>query len=227
MNDFIKVIKEYSNLLSKCSIWHNSKDILAPVFNDANSESATDCYIYEFYCYISIIVDLMNNYEIKFKEGKGKNKYKFPQAAANKAGKPLFYACNNGKTQFQICAGTKIDGIIDSEENHPDISFQLPTSSDNPTHEDLICVFDAKFKESEDSLPKTEVYKFGMIVQLFELDNRLKKEILFKRYKGFESNCLITNGKSYTNLKNTKLLERFSIKEVESFFPGKPFTIVG
>jgi hypothetical protein len=227
MNDFIKVIKEYSSLLNACSVWHNSKDILAPIFTDANTELATDCYIYEFYCYISIVIDLKNNYEICFKEGTGNNKYKFPQAAANKSGKPLFYACKEGKIEFQICAGTKIDGVIDSEENHPDISFQLPNASDNPTHEDLIIILDAKFKENSGSLPKTEVYKFGMIVDLFELRGIPKKEISFSKYKGFESNCLITNGKAYSDVTNIKLLQKYSIKEVESFFPTEKFKIIG
>lgn len=227
MNEFIETIKEYSLLLSECSVWNNSKDILAPIFTNSNTESATDCYIYEFYCYISIIVDLKNNYEITFKEGIGANKYKFPQAAANKSGKPLFYASKDGKIEFQICAGTKIDSVINSEENHPDISFQLPNATDNPTHDDLIIIMDAKFKENGDSLPKTEIYKFGMIIDLFELKGQPKKDIHFYNYKGFESNCLITNGKAYSDPSNTLFLEKYSIKEIECFFPGKLFKIVG
>lgn len=227
MKDFIKVIKEYSSLLSECSVWHNSKDILAPIFNDENSESATDCYIYEFYCYISIIIDLKNNYEIHFKEGKGKTKYLFPQAAANKAGKPFFYAYKDGIEEFQICAGTKIAGTVDSEDNHPDISFQLPGTSDKPIHEDLIIIMDAKFKENGGSLPKTEVYKFSTIVDLFELRGSLKREIVFNEYKGLESNCLITNGEAYSDASNVKLLNKYSIKEVEHFFPGQSFNVIG
>jgi len=70
-------------------------------------------------------VDLKNNYEIRFKEGKGVYKYKFPQAAANKAGKPMFLAYKNNKTEFQICAGTKIDGVISSEENRVRLQFDV------------------------------------------------------------------------------------------------------
>lgn len=227
MKEFIKNIKEYSSLLNKCAVWQNSKDILAPIFTDTNTEKATDCYIYEFYCYISIVIDLKDNYEICFKEGKGRTKYLFPQAAANKAGKPLFYARKNGVDEFQICAGTKIDCTIDSEENHPDISFQLPDASDAPTHEDLIIILDAKFKENEGPLPKTEVYKFFPIVDLFDLRGPLKKEIVFSKYKGFDANCLITNGKSYSDPSNVKLLQKYSIKEVEKFLPGKTFNILG
>ncbi|MEJ8818560.1 hypothetical protein [Lacibacter sp. H407] len=227
MSNFIKVIKEYSSLLKECSVWHNSRDILAPIFTETNEKVASDCYIYEFYCYISLIVDLKGNYEIQFKEGKGAYKYKFPQAAANKAGKPKFIALKHGEIEFQICAGTKIDGTIDSEENHPDISFQKPEASDNPTHDDLIVIMDAKFKENGDILPKAEVYKFGIIVDLFELKGDIKKMIEFSRFKGLESNCLITNGKAYSDITNTSFLKKYAIKEVENFFPGKNFRIIG
>lgn len=224
---FIETIKKYSSLLKECAIWHNSKDILAPIFTEKNLEVATSCYIYEFYCYISIVVDLKKHYEISFKPGKGKFKYKFPQAASNKEGKPLFFAHKNGITEFQICAGTKIDGVIDTEENHPDISFQLPDASDKPTHKDLIIILDAKFNEREEVLPKTEVYKFGMIVDLFELRGPLKKEIHFHNYKGLDSNCLITNGKSYSSKEAINLLKRYNLKEVSSFCPDKAFEIIG
>lgn len=227
MKDFIQNIKEYASLLKECSVWHNSKDILAPIITETNSELASDCYIYEFYCYINIIVDLKENYRIVFKEGKGSNKYKFPQAAANKAGKPLFLAYIGDELKFQICAGTKIDGVIDSEQNHPDISFQLSTASDNPTQEDLIFIMDAKFKEQGESLPKTEVYKFATIIDLFELRGIPKMEIFFSQYKGFATNCLITNGKAYSDSSNVKLLKKYSIKEVELFYPNKNYRIIG
>lgn len=229
MSNFISTLKEYSSLLQTCSVWENSKDILAPIVTDEDTSISTDCYIYEFYCYIRIIVDLKNNYIIKFKEGKGKTKYKFPQAAANKDGKPLFLAYNDkNEIEFQVCAGTKIDALFDSEENHPDISFQLPTASENPTHEDLILIMDAKFKENDkEPIPKTEVYKFGVIVDLFNLRGKLKKSIIFHELKGLESNCLITNGLSYSNALDTRLLKKYSIKEVEEFHPNKAFNIVG
>lgn len=229
MSKFISTLKEYSALLEKCSIWENSKDIIAPIFNADNNSSATDCYIYEFYCYIRIIVDLKHNYTIKFKEGTGKTQFKFPQAAANKKGKPLFLAYDsNGEVAFQICAGTKIACTVDSEENHPDISFQLPSASEDPTHEDLIMIMDAKFKENdEDPLPKTEVYKFGVIVDLFDLRGILKENIIFHELKGFDTNCLITNGTSYSSSTDIRLLQKYVIKEVENFHPNKRFKVIG
>lgn len=227
MNNFIKHINQYTALLKEASVWHNSKEILAPIITEKNTELASDNYIYEFYCYISIIVDLQANYEIKFVPGKGDYKYKFPQAAAPKAGKPKFLAYNNNELQFQICAGTKIKSAFASEENHPDISFQAANASDDPTLDDLILIMDAKFKERFDSLPKTEVYKFGFIIGLFKLNAKPKLIVRFKKYVGFEANCLITNGKSYSDNSDVELLKYHFIKEVESFYPAAKFKIVG
>lgn len=226
MSDFISYIKEYADLLSKCSVWHNTKEILAPVVGI--DDKASDNYIYEFYCYIRIVEDLRINYRIEFVPGEGKFEYKFPQAAAVKKGKPRFHAFKNGNLQFQICAGTKISCEIDSEENHPDISFQIATASEEPTQEDLILIMDAKYKEDNNSrLPKDEVYKFGQIVDLFDLRKVSSMIIEFSMYKEFNKNCLITNGKSYSNASDSRLLSRLHIKEIERFFPRSIFNVIG
>jgi hypothetical protein len=227
MSEYIKNIKEYSEILKDCCVWHNSKEILAPVITQGDDAASTTCYVYEFYCYICVVIDLKTNYEISFCEGKGNYKFKFPQAAANKEGKPKFIASKDGKIAFQICAGTKIDCDIDSEENHPDISFQKPHASDKPTSEDLILIMDAKFKENKDALPKSEVYKFGLIVDLYDLREMLAEEILFDKFKGFEANCLITNGKAYSNPSDVRLLKKYGMKEIEDFLPNSNFKIIG
>lgn len=228
MKEFISYLSKYTSLLKEGAVWRNSNEILAPVINDKDEGVASDNYIYEFYCYISIIVDLMSKYDIEFVEGTGKFKYKFPQAATEKKGKPRFNALKNGKLEFQICAGTKVSCEFGSEENHPDISFQLPGSSDNPTQDDLIFIMDAKYKEGPKSvLPKSEVYKFGMIVILFNLRTSPAIEVKFTKYNELKGNCLLTNGQSYSNSRDISYLKKFSIKEVESFFPGSTFKVLG
>lgn len=42
----------------------------------------------------------------------------------------------------------------DREKNHPDISFQLPTSGENPTEDDLIIIMDAQFTDAKSRLSK-------------------------------------------------------------------------
>jgi len=228
MKEFISYLTQYSSLLREGAVWRNSREILAPVFSDRDGGNGSENYIYEFYCYISIIVDLMSKYEIRFVEGKGSFRYKFPQAAAEKRGKPRFEAIKKGKLAFQICAGTKISCEMDSEENHPDISFQRSSASESPTQKDLIFIIDAKYRENPNSsLSKDEVYKFATIVRLFGLNNSYDIQIEFDEYSGLKGNCLLTNGKAYSDAANTKFLKMSFIKEVESFYPGGKFLVLG
>ncbi|WP_127132976.1 hypothetical protein [Pseudoflavitalea rhizosphaerae] len=228
MKDFIQYINQYSEFLRQSAVWHNTKDIIAPVIGIDDKEAATDNYIYEFYCLIKILEDLRYNYEIRFVEGKGNFKYRFPQAAAPKGGKPRFHAFIDDKMEFQICAGTMIKCEIDTEKNHPDISFQVAESSNDPSQEDLIIIMDAKFKESQQaSLPKDEVYKFGQIVDLFNLRREPQIKIKFSKYKSFLGNCLITNVASYSNNSDIRLLQKLRIKEVEKFSPTSNYNVLG
>lgn len=227
MKNYINYIKQYSSLLKEGAVWQTTKEPIASVITETATE-AEDSYVYEFYCYISIIVDLLKNYDITFVEGKGKFKHKFPQAASNKGGKPRFHALLSGKLEFQICAGTKIDCPIVSEENHPDISFQLATASDKPTETDLILIMDAKYKEGKNAtLPKSEVYKFGTIIDLYDLRKGPSINIQFDKLKALNGNCLITNSKAYSKTTDVTLLKRYCIKEVEKFGPNLIFNVLG
>lgn len=226
MKELIEHVREYSKLLRESSRWHNSKEILAPILK-GDSAVSTENYLYEFYCYIRIIADLRKNYKIQFVPGLGAFKFKFPQAASLKKGKPRFHAFENGQIQFQICAGTKIDCIIDSEDNHPDISFQIGSASEEPTEKDLICIMDAKYIESANSsLPKEQVYKFGIIIDLFELKKQTDKSIKFSTLVDLQGNCLLTNSLGYSNNQDTRFLKRYMIKEVENFAPGKQYKVI-
>ena len=225
---FIDYIKEYSKLLREGAVWHNSNEILAPVIGEVNEPDSADNYVYEFYCYISIVIDLMSNYDIVFVEGEGPFKYKFPQAASNKKGKPRFHAKKNDVTQFQICAGTKIKGKFESENNHPDISFQDALASEEPNYSELILIMDAKFKEGKDaSLPKNEIYKFGVIVDLFSLRNISNSSIQFNRFTDLKANCLLTNGDAYSRQEDIAFLQYYNIKEVEHFGPDEQYNVIG
>lgn len=227
MKDFVDHIQQYASLLKKCSIWQNSAEILAPVIGSQSSNVAND-YIYEFYCYLCIIVDLSVNYEISFIEGNGTFKFAFPKKAAIKKGKPRFHASNHGKLCFQVCAGTLIRSPYPIENNHPDISFQVASASEDPDQNDLIMIMDAKFSEHPTSkLPKDEVYSFQSIVDLFDLRGARKLQIEFDEYKDLDGNCLLTNARSHSDTTNIALLQKWSIKEVENFYPGKKYKVIG
>ncbi|MGI4751265.1 MAG: hypothetical protein ACRYFB_11575 [Janthinobacterium lividum] len=97
---------------------------------------------------------------------------------------------------------------IPSEDNHLDISFQIPSASDNPNQDDLIIIMDAKYKENDEGVvPKSEVYKFGVIVDLFDLKTLPRIPIIFNSFKNLLGNCLLTNGHSYTSSAEVALLK--------------------
>lgn len=228
MSDFLDYINEYSDLLKKGAKWETDDDPLAPVLSE--TDAWADDYIYEFYCYICLVIDLMNNYDLEFIKGVGKSEYKFPRKAALKKGKPRFHALENGELKFQICAGTKINcSIALEEDNNPDISFQKPDASENPNEDDIILIMDAKFKEDPKAvLPKSEVYKFITIsYNLFNLKGAPSVPINFDRFADMLGNCLITNGQSYTPQADISLLKLHNIKEVENFAPKLKHNVLG
>lgn len=229
MTDFVDHINSYAALLEKGAVWQNTNEVLAPVLGDDDQKQAAKDYIYEFYCYLCVIVDLKTNYDIKFIQGAGDYQFNFPRKAAPKKNKPRFHAFENSKLAFQICAGTMINCEYQREKNHPDISFQLPDASENPSEEDLIIIMDAKFTEDPTSrLSKTEFYKFGGITDVFDIRSTPKITINFNMLKNMFGNCLITNGRAYADPTDLKLSKRWAIKEVEGFYPGnKKVTVIG
>jgi hypothetical protein len=116
------------------------------------------------------------------------------------------------------------------EKNHPDISFQLPSASEDHTEKDLIIIMDAKFTEDPKSrLSKTEFYKFGGITDVFDLRDVPKITVNFNKLKDMFGNCLITNGRAYADPTDLKLSKRWAIKEVEGFHPDnkKHINVIG
>lgn len=232
-DSLLRDINAYANALAKAAKWATSDESVAYVKNRDDDKKGVN-YIFEFYCYIRIAKDLLGNYTCKYVEGTGPNKHKFPQASANKAGKPKFIFFNNPsdtEAEFQLCAGVKINGKYVIEKDHPDISFQIGNAGDDPGTNDLIMVFDAKFQlVNTSNLKKGEVDKFESIVRRLNLNtNTLKKTIKFNQLKGFEGNCLLTNVK-FHHPKSADLdnrLKKEFIKEVQQFYPGLTHSIAG
>ena len=228
MKDFVDHINSYAALLKQAAVWQSSDEILAPVIGEEAIKTTANDYIYEFYCYLCIIADLKDSYKIEFIKGTGNYEFNFPRKAAKKKGKPRFHAFDKNILAFQICTGTMIKCDFDREKNHPDISFQMPTATEDPTEKDLIIIMDAKFTEHANSrLSKSEFYKFGGIVDVFDLRGTPKVQINFNKFKDMFGNCLITNARAYADIKDLKLSKKWAIKEVENFSPRKKIRVVG
>ena len=147
-DELLNEINQVAIALEDASVWCNSEKPVAHV--KSREDERAKSYIYEFYCYMRIVADLMENYVLEYIPGEGKFLHKFPQAPANKKGKPRFHVYEKkksnekGSLKFQLCAGTKIEGKFESENNHPDISFQKPKASEDPKFSDLIMIYDAR-----------------------------------------------------------------------------------
>jgi hypothetical protein len=222
----LEKLNQYVEKLVNASVWPESKESI-PFFKNLQEEKR-EFYIYELYCYIRIAADLKENenYQVKYIPGKGNFLHKFPKAPADKKGKPRFHVLNkNGKQIFQVCAGTKIRGRFDSENCHPDISFQKGNASEDPSYKDLIMIHDAKFQQDPDStLRKEEVYKFATIVRIYDLNNSGSIDVEFNRLKGLEGNCLLTNVKGHPQ--SAAFLKSEGIKEAVKFNVDENFKVI-
>jgi len=120
---------------------------------------------------------------------------------------------------WQICAGTKVSDI-ENVDRAPDISFQKDGASDTPTYRDIEIIWDAKYrKNSMDRITHPELSAFAIWIDLLNLRN--PSHIRFNSLSSLAANCLITNGQVSTE--PDRVLNKYRLKEVSSFYPGKTF----
>ena len=212
-NELLKNIYDFADKLKTICVWHNSK---RPFGHISYSEGKTD-YLYEFFCYLKIVADLINKNQIAFDPGEKM----FARKPGKKKDSPRFLIINpvNGKTSYQICAGTKIKKNKGKKNSFaPDISFQIGDSSDEPTYKDVIIIMDAKYSTDNDSkISNDEIYLFAKHIEDFELEKKNILPINFSLLKDLSCNCLITNAKAnedsidYCTLSNLKQVEKFDL----------------
>lgn len=220
---YIDEIKRFSEKLELAATWNGSNKTVGYI-ERANKNN----YVYEFYCYIRIIADLLREYKVVYQPGKGMNPHKFPQAAAEKFNVPKFELLDRktGETMYQVCTGTRIATKYPGQNIHPDISFQAGTASDEPTWKDLLMIMDAKFKMNpNDRLPMDEVTSFCELINIFELNKALLPEIKFNELKDIVGHALLTNGLAHNV--DSKYVKSRKIKEVEFFDVGKEHKVKG
>jgi hypothetical protein len=217
----IENIRGYARKLKKASQWENSKTAIGYV------ESSTEKdYEFEFYVYARILFQLSHKYQLRYIAGNGSDPHKFPQKAALKENMPRFEVYDDGVKVFQVCTGTRISCDLDSEKNHPDISFQLPYAPEKPVASDLIMIFDAKFQEKAGSkLSKTEFYKFPTILRFFDLESGPRKILDLGPLNPLVGNTLITNELAHND--DPAAAVKLNIKEVQFFRPGSHFEVKG
>lgn len=228
MSELMKEINAYTSKLGKASLWHGSQKSLAEVELEKAKKFGED-YIYEFYCYLRVLLDLQHNYSLRFVPGIDIFTYKFPKAPAAKKGKPYFIAFeqNTGKPAFQICAATEI-GTPYKRSPAPDISFQKADASDEPTYRDVLMIFDAKYIRStsdKDKIGLNQFYYVSGMVRDLQIADPSTCGIQFNELSACLGNCILTNGDAHCQ--EHEYVKSHNLKAVEHFDVGKIFKVIG
>lgn len=221
----LEEIRKYAELLGKAAKWDASNEQILNIESIKEGKNKKE-YIYEFYCFLRIITDLTNHYDIEKVNSSAKTF--FPKGPASKSNYPYFIAKNKatGEVVFEICTSVDIIGKA-GETSAPDISFHHPKNNMDPTHEDVFMLFDAKFKhELTTNVHESEFNKVHAMVVNLNTENASEIDIvMFNELKELIGNCLLTNSSAFkTNIGHHKI---YNIKEVEHFDVGKKFNVIG
>ena len=168
--------------------------------------------------------DLQANYTIQYVKGAPPNEDTFPKGASNKTGWPKFEIKDNssGKVMFQICAGTGA-GDIHGTKHAIDVSIQTGTAGDNPGPDDVLQIFDAKYRSKAKSrISKHEFSEFVRWVELFDLRGAGTAGLVLNSLGALDANCLVTNGEPST-APDAECI-RTSVREVTKFHPNETLT---
>ncbi len=184
--------------------------------------------LYEFFCYMKIMDDLKNRYNIELVEDT--NGKIFPQSPAAKSGWSKFILKDkeSGKVLFQVCFGTKIK--LSTSPMTPfaaDISFQKSTASDDPDENDVELIMDAKYKtDNLQSLEISTIREFAKCADDLGVSEAETALFEFDKLKALKGNCLLTNGRAIND--HEQYCKNNKVKQVGSFdCNGGSFNVIG
>lgn len=205
MSKIITAIKAYAKKLEKASVWTKSRKPIGLAL-----EGDKD-FIYEFYCFLNVLVDLNPTYKLEYQPGRGKDENRFPHGPADKKNKPYFKLYENGVYKYQICAGTKIKAAFDGKKVAPDISFQKATAAEDlPLHTDVKIIMDAKNSDVQQS----QYDSFCIMIKNLKTENAENEKLVLKRFSKVKGNCIISSGQAYT--RNIEELKYHKLSEIEN-----------
>lgn len=208
--DLMREVKDAGAKLTKAAFWSTKTPL-----------DVENSFLLEMYLLFLLCDDLQANYTIQYVKGTPPKEHTFPQGPANKVGWPKFVVkdASSGKILFQICAGTRASDIHGT--NHAmDVSIQVGTAGDSPGPDDILQIFDAKYRsKATDRISKHEFSEFVRWVELFKLRGAGTAGLLFEAQTGLDANCLVTNGESSTEPDDE--CNRTSVREVTNFHPSE------
>ena len=193
---------------------------VAAAWSSGKAVNVKDDFLYEMYLLFRVIQALAVTYDIDYLPGTGANIHAFPKKPANKAGRPRFNIKERatGTLLFQLCAGTKA-ADLHGHLRGIDLSIQTANSPDDPQANDVLQLFDAKYKTDDSTqITHPEFSEFARWIELFNLRGRPNAGLAFGVLNDLNANCLVSNGEFSTELDVERL--RVSIREVVAFHPN-------
>jgi hypothetical protein len=178
MKEYLSKINQIGKHLKNCASWNTSKKSISNINSGSDSEKD---YVYEFFCYLTILNDLTVNYDLIYYPGAGSTMDIFPRNPANKEGVPFFFITNKKTNdKFQVCAGTFIKSQI-SRFRAPDISFQLEGSHlSDPQYTDVKMIYDTKRKRpttKNQKLSDSQYSGFTVMIKELNLENAALEDL--------------------------------------------------
>lgn len=220
--DLLDKINDYGHKLGAVSKWTGS----GSAFGHIDFKSKDD-YVYEFFCYVSILYDLKAHQDIRFVPGIKKGL--FPKKPANKdEGWARFDVFDGaGNCVCQACAGTSIKlSDCPTTEFAPDISFQTPNASDDPDEREVVLVMDAKFKDKKGSIDFALIKEFMAVVASLQVGIVPSSfGLQFEKFVQLKANCLISNGTVMK--KHENFCKKTGIRQVGRFGTKQPLEVAG
>lgn len=209
-SDLMREVKDAGANLTKAALWSTKTPL-----------DVENSFLLEMYLLFLLCDDLQANYTVEYVKGASPNEHTFPQGPANKAGWPKFIVkdASTGKVLFQICAGTRAADIHGT--NHAiDISIQTASAGDTPGPDDVLQIFDAKYRSnSSHRISKHEFSEFVRWVELFKLRGAGTANLTLNQLGALDANCLVTNGEPSTE--PDAECNRTSVREVSKFHPNE------
>lgn len=223
-------LRQLKAATAKLTKWDSSKKAFGhfKVIRDKATNTKGADRIYEFYCLMRILEDLMVNYNISLKPGTRTDKI-FPEAPSPKKGWPYFMIQQKAgrPNKFQVCYGTeiKLSRALKTTIG-PDISIQKYDATDDPDESMVELIMDAKFKyKNTSALQIDQLHGFMQRVNALETKNADTIALQFDLLKDIKANCLLTNGKALVDQDDYCKLNK--IKQVEKFDIGTKFNTIG
>lgn len=147
-------------------------------------------------------------------EHKPNGQYCFLRAPGLKKNATFFRVKKNAES-YQVTHGSKIQDRY-GEKRAPDISLQTGNAPLEPTHSDVLAIWDAKLRGSRGTLSDKRITdsEFGKFVYFMEVLNikRPAQGLIPKDWPpALEVSALITNGEEPTEPRNAMLDRGFSV----------------